>query len=153
MSHAGLFRTLAAVVIAASLVSCRRSPSRSANVHFPDPRGPIHIKVACNNGISISITDQGNVPAWIVVKDPGEEIRWNVTGNVTIDDIRQKNGQPLPIDATGPQGHTPGTPVQSRVKSGVSGNYEYSIFAKCRPTGPPPNVDVPIVIDPVMIVR
>jgi hypothetical protein len=159
MSRAGVSRAILATVAVAVLVSCRSKRSDLTDVHFPDPKGPIHVKLSCNNGngsgIGISITDQSNVPAWIVVKDRGEAMWWIVTGNVTVDSIRPKKGQTLPIVADGPQGNGPGVPVHSKVQSEApAGNYDYSIFAKCRHTGPGgPDIDTPVEIDPEMIVR
>jgi len=148
MSHAGAYRTLAAVLAAASLVSCKK-----VIVNFADPVGPIHVNFTCVGTPSISLADASGNPAWTYRTKKKDPISWVVGPAVTIDSIVSKDTIPLPLDPAGPQGGQPGLPYDSKVKDSnkPTTDYHYNIFASCNPGGGAPVLQ--LKIDPEMIVR
>lgn len=152
MSRSGACRTLATVLVAASLLSCK--PRRDETVvGYADPVGPIHINFSCGDPISIGLADAAGTPAWTVKTKKKDPISWEVPANVTINSIMGKlPTDPLPLDPDGPQGGTPGVSFKSKVKDSnkPTTEYHYKIDVTCHPvTGP----DVRLVLDPEMIVR
>ena len=153
MSHAGAFRTLVTLVVAASLVSCKpTSPSRTV-AFSPKSASPIHVNFVCGAVDSIGLADANGKSAWVFTADKKDTVSWVVPTNVTINSITGKTvADTLPLDSIGTQGGQPGVSFNSKVRDSnkQETTYHYNIDATCHPaTGP----DVHLLIDPDMIVR
>jgi len=156
MSHAGVFRTIAAVVAATSLVSCSEQSLDLANVAgYEEPTPPFALNITCGANITVAFTGANGAPAWLAHLKKKDTLSWAVPANITIDSIKPKAGQdPLPTDPDGSQGGQPGVPYKSKVKDqdfGNGKNYRYNIFTRCNPGNSGPLV--PVQIDPEMIIR
>ena len=111
MSHAGVFRPLAAVLVVASLVSCTPTADVQADFLAALPSvDEIQIKFLCDANNSIALSTTGNQPAWAVRRKQTDPITWTVPGNVKINSITG-----LPLDADGPQGGSNGTSYKSKI--------------------------------------
>jgi hypothetical protein len=165
VSRASVYRTLAAIVAVASLVSCNPVSENIQNqplggysgvVGYADAVGPIHISFTCDTTPpafpSLALADSTGNPAWTVKAKKKDPISWVVPANVTIDSIKSKNLIPLPLDSNGTQGGAPGVSFNSKVKNSNNPptDYHYNIFAKCTPTDGAPVVR--LRIDPEMII-
>jgi hypothetical protein len=153
MSHAGTHRTLALIVAAASLVSCKSWWGGDQQIiGYAEPVGPIHVNFTCVGVPSISLADANGTPAWTVRAKKKDPISWQVPANVTIDSIVSKDTIPLPLDPAGPQGGGPGIGYSSKVKDSNKPptDYHYNIFATCNPGGSAPVLR--LKIDPEMII-
>jgi len=153
MSHAGAFRTLALLAVAASLLSCNPSSPNLTVAVSPKSASPIHVNFACDSVASIGLVDANGKSAWVFTADKKDTVSWVVPGNVTINSITGKTpADTLPLDPNGAQGGQPGVSVDSKVRDSnkQETTYRYNILATCHPaTGP----DVHLLIDPDMIVR
>jgi len=148
MSRAGLYGSLIAVCAAALLVSCRDKSLRLLPSDAAE--GPVKIDFSCNNGVNkIGLTDGHNRPAWIVFTDEDQDFGWSVPGNVTINSITLKNGQPVPINVEHQPNGGAGRPLDGKVQKGKKGPHSYMIDVTCRSGGS----DFRLIIDPEMIVR
>ena len=156
MSRAGFYGPLFAAV-AASLVSCTRTESSTQNVEalVPPARSPVNVSFSCNGGVStIGFVDSAGRQAW-EVETVNRQIEWIVQSHVTIDSIRTKPGEELPIEPDTSNRVTLGKSFKGRVKDGVQpGNkkYPYLIALTCQPA-PAGSTPVKLIIDPEMIVR
>lgn len=153
MSRAGAYRTLALLLVAASLVACDSEDDDDAVARYTPAAGPVHINVTCADTISVGLADASGNPAWTFSTKKKDTVTWVVPANVTINSIRGKSpADSLPLDSAGTQGHAPGASFISKVREGPQPptDYHYKIDATCHPaTGP----DVHLLIDPEMIVR
>lgn len=150
MSRAFTYRSLFAALAAALVVSCGRKDHEVRA--FVNVEGPIRIHFTCSGGVdSIGLADANGTPAWTVERQPGKPIVWLPAQNVTINSIRRKNGDPLPLDPDGDQGRDRGKAYKSKVKHDAeTDDYRYAIDVTCLA---PDNSTRHLIIDPEMIVR
>lgn len=168
MSHAGVFRALAAIVAivgVASLSSCFGDKTNIANVNQSVPAtlealapdtDTVHVNFACGTVDSLSLT-AGSGSGWAVQRHPNQPITWAVGPAVAINAIAGKT-EALPIDTIlgDPHGHTPGTPYKAKVKNnpgvppGQQKIFPYTIDLTCHPGQPD---SVRLLLDPEFIVK
>jgi hypothetical protein len=159
MSRPVMFGAVLAIIGAATVSSCAKSDSGSASLTFADTSslaktvGPVQIHVACDSVLTVALTDSLGNSGWDISKKKKDPITWLPDPNVTIDYIRQKGGQPMPLDSAGDQGGAPGKSYRSTVHDNNTGHdllYHYTMRLTCdRAVGP----DVPVIIDPDFIIR
>ena len=148
MSHAGVSRTLAVLVAAASLASCYKE-DHDTLVELAPSVGSIHVNFSCIGVDSLALEDSVGHPAWVVMRNPGDTIRWVVPPTVTINSI---GGPNFPVDTdsvAGPHGHAPGLPYNARVNpNATKGRRHYVIDVTCHST---PTDSTRLLIDPEFI--
>jgi len=141
-----------AAVAAALLMSCGREKEASRSRLPYSAAGPININFTCGVGgaSTVGLVGADGTPAWAVERNPDSSIVWLVAANVTINSIRSKDGNPLPLDPDGDQGGRPGTAYRSKVRRDAqAAEYRYAIDVTCQPSSGQP---VRLVIDPSLFV-
>ena len=146
MSRAGLYGSLVAAVAALFVVSCGPKVDSERTVNT---EGVVHIVFTCRGAVgTIGLTGDNGQSAWKVDRPVGERIGWVVKDWVTINSIKLKTGDPLPVNVT----HSPsqaGDSLIGTVNGRPGTTYPYSIDVTCRQNGD----SARLIIDPEMIVR
>src|SRR3954468_7528880 len=125
MSHAGAFRTLVLLAVAASLVSCSDDDDDKV-AGYTAPSGPVHINFSCGDTLSIGLADASGNPAWSFSAKKKDTVSWVVPTNVKINSILPKTAaDSLPLDSAGTQGHALGAAYISKVKESNKPTTDY----------------------------
>ncbi|MBW8769817.1 MAG: hypothetical protein JF589_08685 [Gemmatimonadetes bacterium] len=179
MSRAGVPRAVVALVAVASLaslVSCKKTVSLTADQALVETLAPdvpkVYINFSCDTDTTLGFFDAPNGQpknaAWAFMRHatgpnpgPKNQIEWVASPGVTIISVASKASpaDPFPID---PITALPGASFKAKVKSTAGEDpdpgqdhkdkgYSYAIGLTCDPPGPRPPIHV--VIDPEMIVR
>lgn len=139
-------RVVAVATLLLPLIACK--PQAASPLVAATP--PLTVKITCEDGVSVGLTDAAGRSAWAVAVKKNDPIEWLVGANIISIDILAKGSGTLPLDDAKPHGGKKGESAKSKVKSdAAAGTYEYLIETVCER---PDKSTIKVTIDPDMIV-